>query len=80
MFRTLGGTLGTAVVILVASRASSEAAGLETAFIGLALVNLVTMALVFGISDKVGAREAATLAANEANAARLEKIAEASTR
>ena len=77
MFRTLGGTLGTAVVVLVASRASSEAAGLQTAFIGLACVNVVTMAMVFGISDKVGAREAVTVAANKAAAAaRLDRAGE----
>ncbi|TAK78345.1 MAG: MFS transporter, partial [Dehalococcoidia bacterium] len=78
MFRTLGGTLGTAVVVLVASRASSEASGLQTAFLGLAFVNMVTMALVFGISDKVGAREAVTLAANRATAEAARTAAEAS--
>lgn len=56
MFRSLGGTLGTAVVVLVASRGASEAAGLETAFLGLALVNIVTMAFVLGIPDRVGTR------------------------
>lgn len=78
MFRMLGGTLGTAVVVLVASRASSEAEGLQTAFLGLAAVNLVTISLVFGITDKVGAREAVTLAANRAAAEDARRAAEAS--
>ncbi len=54
MFRSLGGTLGTAVIILVASRASSEGAGLEQAFVGIAVVNLLAIAFVFGTPDRVG--------------------------
>jgi len=55
MFRSLGGTLGTAFVVLIAARAETEAQGLEQAFLVLAVINLVTMALVFGIPDRVGA-------------------------
>ena len=54
MFRSLGGTLGTAAIILVASRASSEGAGLEQAFVGIAVVNLLAIAFVFGTPDRVG--------------------------
>ena len=68
MFRTLGGTLGTAVVVLIASRASSEVAGLQVAFMGLAVVNLVTMSLVFGTPDAVGERAAQVRAADAAAA------------
>ena len=51
MFRQLGGTLGTALVVLVASRASSEAVGLQYAFVGMAITGLVTVAFVFGVPD-----------------------------
>ena len=56
MFRSLGGTLGTAIIILVASRAETEGAGLEQAFIGIAVVNLVSVLFVFGTPDRVGDR------------------------
>jgi len=56
MFRSLGGTLGTAMIILVASRAESEGAGLEQAFVGIAVVNLLAVAFVFGTPDRVGDR------------------------
>ena len=56
MFRSLGGTLGTAMIILVASRAESEGAGLEQAFVGIAIVNLVAVLFVFGTPDRVGDR------------------------
>lgn len=54
MFRLLGGTLGSAVVVLVASRAATPAQGLQLAFAGLAVVTLVNMLFVFGIPDAVG--------------------------
>jgi EmrB/QacA subfamily drug resistance transporter len=72
MFRTLGGTLGTAVVVLIASRAPSEVEGLQVAFMGLAIVNLVTMTLVFGTPDEVGARAAMMRA--EAAAAEAQSV------
>jgi EmrB/QacA subfamily drug resistance transporter len=54
MFRLMGGALGTAVMVLVASRASSVADGLEMGFGGLAMVSAATAFLVFGIPDQVG--------------------------
>ncbi len=54
MFRSLGGAIGTAIIVLITSRADSTAAGLEVAFTGLAVVTVLTSLLVFGISDEVG--------------------------
>ncbi len=54
MFRLVGGALGTALMVLVASRAPSVAEGLETGFGGLALLATATSLLVLGIPDKVG--------------------------
>lgn len=57
MFRSLGGAIGTAVIVLITSRADSTAEGLETAFLGLAGVTLFTIIFVFGIPDAVGSIE-----------------------
>jgi EmrB/QacA subfamily drug resistance transporter len=67
MFRSLGGTLGTAFVVLIASRAETEAIGLQQAFLTLAAINVITIGLVFGIPDQVGGLQA-TIAAREAAA------------
>lgn len=56
MFRSLGGTLGTALIVLLASRAPTQQQGLEEAFLGLAVVSLITIVFVFGIPDGVGGR------------------------
>jgi EmrB/QacA subfamily drug resistance transporter len=54
MFMSLGGAIGTAVVVLVMSRASSDAKGLETAFLGLGVLSCITALFALGIPDKVG--------------------------
>lgn len=54
MFRSLGGALGTALIVLVTSVASSTESGLEAAFIGLSVLTVLTSILVLGIPDKVG--------------------------
>ncbi len=55
MFRLLGGSIGTTLIVLVISRADSTAEGLETAFLGLAVLSALTTVFVLGIPDKVGA-------------------------
>ncbi len=53
MFRSLGGAIGTSVIVLVTSRASSTAEGLELSFLGLAVLTALTTVFVFGIPDTV---------------------------
>jgi EmrB/QacA subfamily drug resistance transporter len=54
MFRAVGGTIGTSLVVLVMSHSGSRAVGLEHAFMGLAVGAVVVSFLVVGIPD--GAR------------------------
>lgn len=54
MFRSIGGTIGTSVIVLVTARAETEAEGLEQAFVGLGVMALLTSFLVLGIPDAVG--------------------------
>ncbi len=63
MLQFLGGSIGTAVIVLVTSHASSTAQGLETSFIGLAVVSVLVGFLVLGIPEGVRARGPAALAA-----------------
>lgn len=51
MFMSLGGSIGVTVILVVAERASTPAAGLQASFIGLSVMFLCTIALVFGIPD-----------------------------
>ena len=53
MFLFLGGSIGTPIMVLVTSRASSQAKGLELAFLGLAVVSWLTILLVWGIPEMV---------------------------
>lgn len=54
LFRLLGGAIGTAIVVLVASRAESMASGIEISFLGLAIVSMLTISLVHEVPDVVG--------------------------
>jgi EmrB/QacA subfamily drug resistance transporter len=54
MFRLVGGALGAALMVLVASRAPSVAEGLELGFGGLALLAAASSLLVLGVPDRVG--------------------------
>lgn len=60
MFRSVGGTIGTSLVVLVMSHSGSRAAGLEHAFIGLAVGAVLVSFLVIGIPDGAKRRVPAT--------------------
>ncbi len=51
MFRSVGGTIGTSLVVLVMSQSGSRAVGLEHAFAGLAVGAVLVSFLVIGIPD-----------------------------
>ena len=55
-FRSLGGAVGTAVIVLVITRAASTEQGLELAFLGLGIVSVATVLLVLGIADPAALR------------------------
>jgi MFS family permease len=55
MFRSLGGTIGTAVIVLVTETAPSIEVGLERSFVGLAVLAVLCVPLILGIPDGVGA-------------------------
>lgn len=57
MFQTVGGTMGISISVLVASRASSTAHGLELAYRSYALVMLFVPLFVFAIAESVTRRE-----------------------
>ncbi|MPZ23016.1 MAG: MFS transporter [Dehalococcoidia bacterium] len=54
MFRLCGAALGTAVIVLVASRAPTTAQGLEYSFMGLAVVTVLLLPLVRLVPDGRG--------------------------
>ena len=56
MFMSLGGTIGIAIIVLVTSRASSTAEGIELSFMGLAVMLAAITLLVFGIPEMVRKR------------------------
>ncbi len=51
MFMSLGGTIGISVIVLISSRASSEAQGLEWSFAGLAFVVVLASVGLLGIRE-----------------------------
>lgn len=51
MFRSLGGAVGTAIIVVVVSRAPTTPQGIETAFIGLAVVTLLAVGLAWMIPE-----------------------------
>lgn len=53
MFRSIGGTVGTAIIVLIVARAPSEVVGLERAFMMLAGLSLVAVVLTFGVPARV---------------------------
>lgn len=53
MFRSLGGAIGVAVIVLITSTASTTEHGLAMAFVGLSVVTVLTSLLVLGIPDRV---------------------------
>jgi len=55
MFRSLGGAIGTSLIVLISSIATDTQTGLEMAFAGLAVLTVLTSLLVVGIPDEVGA-------------------------
>lgn len=52
MFRSLGGAIGVAVIVLVASTSSTTQHGLAVAFVGLSVLTVLTSLLVLGIPDR----------------------------
>lgn len=52
MFRSLGGAIGVALIVLITSTASSVQHGLAIAFVGLSVLTVLTSLLVLGIPDK----------------------------
>jgi len=56
MFRSVGGSIGTSLVVLVMSHAATREQGLEEAFIGLAVAAALVSLLVVGIPDRAGTR------------------------
>lgn len=56
MFRSIGGAIGTSLVVLVMSHASSREIGLERAFLGLAVAAAFVSLLVIGIPDRAATR------------------------
>jgi MFS family permease len=54
MFRSVGGTVGTALIVLIVARAPSELVGLEWTFMVLAGLSLVAALLTLGIPARVG--------------------------
>ena len=52
MFRSLGGAIGVAVIVLITSTASSVQHGLALAFVGLSVLTVLTSLLVLGIPDR----------------------------
>ena len=65
MFMSLGGTVGVSLILLVVSRSGSTAAGLETAFTGMAIMLVGSAALVFGIPEMVRRRQAVPVPATD---------------
>lgn len=57
MFQNLGGTVGIAVVVMISSRASSPAQGLEWSFAGLAVVVVLASLFLLGIRNAPKATE-----------------------
>jgi MFS family permease len=56
MFQTIGGTMGISISVLVASRASSTAAGLELAYRSYALIMLFVPLFVLAIAESTRSR------------------------
>lgn len=54
MFRSLGGAIGVAVIVLITSTASTTQHGLAMAFVGLSVLTVLTSLLVLGIPDRPG--------------------------
>ena len=54
MFRSVGGTVGTAIIVLIVARAPSEVVGLERTFMVLAGLSLVAALLTLGVPSRVG--------------------------
>jgi EmrB/QacA subfamily drug resistance transporter len=52
MFRSVGGSIGTSLVVLVMSHAATREQGLEQAFLGLAVAAILVSFLVLGIPDR----------------------------
>jgi EmrB/QacA subfamily drug resistance transporter len=62
MFMTLGGTIGIAIVVLFGAQAAETARGIETAFLGFAVVMLLTTLLVPRVPEALRARSSAVAA------------------
>lgn len=56
MFRSVGGSIGTSLVVLVMSHAATREEGLEEAFLGLAVAAILVSFLVLGIPDRAAKR------------------------
>lgn len=54
MFRSLGGAIGVALVVLVTETAPTQADGIERAFVGLAILAVVCLPLALGVPGAVG--------------------------
>lgn len=52
MFRSLGGAIGVALIVLITSTASNTEDGLAAAFVGLSVLTVLTSLLVLGIPDR----------------------------
>jgi EmrB/QacA subfamily drug resistance transporter len=63
MFRQTGGTIGTALVVLVSSLFADEGRGLQVVFFGLAFIILLIIPVVFFIPDSARERRRGTAAA-----------------
>ncbi|MEZ4552447.1 MAG: DHA2 family efflux MFS transporter permease subunit [Dehalococcoidia bacterium] len=59
MFRSVGGSIGTSLVVLVMSHAATREEGLEQAFLGLAVAAVLVSFLVLGIPDRAVQRSSA---------------------
>jgi EmrB/QacA subfamily drug resistance transporter len=63
MFQSLGGTIGIAVAVLIASRAESTAAGLQLAFTAFAVILAASSVFVLGVPELPGRRKTTDRAA-----------------
>ncbi len=54
MFRSVGGTVGTALIVLIVARAPNDVVGLERTFMVLAGLSLVAALLTLGIPARIG--------------------------
>lgn len=52
MFRSLGGAIGVALIVMITSTASTIPHGLAMAFVGLSVLTVLTSLLVLGIPDR----------------------------